>query len=94
MQLTNFAGVDAHDIVNALAGGPTVPAMLSVTAVWNSRPRFSDATNGFTTLFLGAVATLEWSATETGFQFVSDPADTSVTIYAAVARERNGVYFH
>lgn len=38
-------------------------------------------------------ATLEWSASEAGFSFVSDPAATSSSYFAALGRERNGLFF-
>jgi len=38
-------------------------------------------------------ATLAWSAEEEGFKFVSDPEDTSTTVFAEIGQERNGVFF-
>jgi hypothetical protein len=38
-------------------------------------------------------ATAVWSARQPGFEFVSDPAPTSVPVFAIVGREENGSYF-
>jgi len=35
----------------------------------------------------------EWSSQQTGFSFQSDPASTSVSLYAIIGHERNGVFF-
>jgi hypothetical protein len=36
---------------------------------------------------------ISWSAHEVGFSFQSDPARTTVTNFALVGRERNGVFY-
>jgi hypothetical protein len=38
-------------------------------------------------------ATIEWSSQQAGFSFQSDPASTSVSEYAILGHERNGVFF-
>jgi hypothetical protein len=37
-------------------------------------------------------AMIEWSARKAGFEFHSDPAHTSSTVFAAIGEERNGVF--
>jgi hypothetical protein len=38
-------------------------------------------------------ATIQWSAREKDFRFVSDPEETSTTVFAAIGQEHNGVFF-
>ena len=88
---------DYHDIVNALMDGPSVPASVSYRIHWhgvNQRVNVHDATNGFQGTYIEDSATVEWSGSEAGFTFVSDPADTSITEFAEIGREKNGVFFH
>ena len=51
-----------------------------------------DAENGFRGLFKENQATLTWSASQTGFRFVSDAVNTSTTVFAQLGREANGVF--
>jgi hypothetical protein len=37
-------------------------------------------------------ATIDWSASEAGFSFASAPG-SSVTVFAEIGKERNGVFF-
>ncbi len=44
--------------------------------------------------FLTNLARMEWSAHRSdGFKFVSDPAATSMSVFAEIGRDRNGVFF-
>lgn len=88
---------DYGNIVNALMDGPSVPAMASYHIRWHGVNRVdevSDPVNHFQGRFIENSATIEWSASEEGFTFVSDPADTTTTEFALIGRERNGVFFH
>ncbi len=38
-------------------------------------------------------ATIRWSARRKDFKFVSDPANTSTTVFAEIGSERNGEFF-
>jgi hypothetical protein len=49
--------------------------------------------NGFRGPFKENSATLSWSATWAGFQFVSNMAKTSTTVSAELGRESNGIFF-
>jgi hypothetical protein len=65
------------------------------------------AVNGFGGDYLENAATIEVTATtppvparscppapaRNGFQFVSDPAETTINHFSQIGRERNGVYF-
>jgi len=42
---------------------------------------------------LNTTATVVWSAKKQGFRFVSDPASTSVSSFALLANEVNGVFY-
>jgi hypothetical protein len=88
--------VDSGNLENALTGGPEVPARASFDARWQTllASRFvEDRENDFGARFLQTEATIAWRATRPGFRFVSDPAATSRTVFAAIGRERNGVFF-
>lgn len=101
LQLTSLAINDATTNKNSILGRPTVPASItSLTIIWKSF-RDRDTTNGFEGVFTQSVATTEWSVTQAatspsnpdGFQFVSDPGDTSTALFAVIGHERNGVFF-
>lgn len=96
MRVTNLAEDDAHDLHNALTGGPTVPSTVSFDMTWTGQRPLTDVTDaahGFTGSFMFSKVTVDWSAQEAGFSFVSDPADTTSTVAAVMGRERNGVFF-
>lgn len=98
MQVTDLETEDYHDICNALADGPSVEAEVSFDVVWSgptgkTRLRNDASDQRFTALLLTTNATVEWSAEEDGFEFQSDPANTSTVVYAEVGEERNGVFF-
>jgi hypothetical protein len=98
MTLTNLEIEDYHDLLNALLDGPSVPAHVSVDVHWSNRiatSRFRNAApdQRFTGLFTQTHATIRWSALEAGFEYHSDPANTSTAVYAEVGHERNGVFF-
>jgi hypothetical protein len=54
----------------------------------------ADEADGFAGVFLEDTATIEFSAEQEGFTFVSDPAETTVTHFAEIGEERDGVFFH
>src|SRR5712692_7251604 len=96
MRVTNLAEEDAHDLHNALTGGPTVPSTVSFDMTWTGQRPLMDVTDsahGFTGSFMFSKVTVDWSAQEAGFSFVSDPADTTSTVAAVMGRERNGLFF-
>ncbi len=96
MRATNLPEEDAHTLLNALTGGPTEPSTVSFDMRWTGQPPLmdvTDAVHGFTGSFMFSTVTIDWSAQEAGFSFVSDPADTTSTVAAVMGRERNGVFF-
>jgi hypothetical protein len=87
---------DYHDLFNALADGPSVPARVWFDIRWhgvNRRVSIRDATNRFAGRYIEDTATISWRAEERGARFRSDPASTSVSEFAVIGRERNGVFF-
>jgi hypothetical protein len=80
MSLINVPVSDAHDIKNALTGGPTVPATISWDIKWSGfikEVTQVDASKGFVGFFHRDTATIRWSAKQDGFSFVSDPATST-----------------
>lgn len=88
---------DYHDIPNALQQGPFVDATVSFDVVWpggGQRVKIRDHTNDFGGSFVEGTSTIEWSGQNAkGEFFQSDPANTSVSHFAEVGKERNGVFF-
>jgi hypothetical protein len=87
---------DYHDIVNALLDGPSVEATVSFDIHWlgaTDRFELRDAAKRFAGQYVHTPATIAWAATESGIQFVSDPADTSVNELSLIGHEHNGVFF-
>jgi hypothetical protein len=93
----NLALSDAHDLKNSLLGGPTVPATVSFEIRWFdklARAKIVNEAEDFTGEFLQTMATIKWSASQTGFEFVSEDPNPARNIYSVVGHERNGVFFH
>ena len=88
---------DYHDVINALKDGPSLEAVVSFDLRWTGgggHVKVRDKTNDFAGRYVEGKATIEWSAlTENGQFFKSDPANTSITHFAEVGKERNGVFF-
>ena len=89
--------LDYAKLGNGLSLGPAVPAAVTYEIVWTD-PITRDITvrdtaNGFSGRFLENRASITWSASQVGFSFVSDVADTSTTVFAELGRERNGIFF-
>ena len=99
-EATLIADLDVLDytkVPNARALGAAVPANVTYELRWSgpiSRDlTVQDTTNGFAGTFQENQATLTWSASQPGFTFVSDPANTSTSLLAQLGRERNGIFF-
>jgi hypothetical protein len=93
---TNLALPDARNLDNSLHRGPTVPGTVSFNMRWTgvgSPFQFTNTTDRFRGRFQFATVTIGWSAHTAGFSFVSDPADTTVTVAGIIGEERNGVFF-
>lgn len=95
--MRDMAIPDFGDFVNAISPGATsTPAVASFDVRWSdiqSRYNTSQPDWNFAGEFVVTKASIEWSSEQAGFSFRSDPASTSVTDYAIVGHERNGVFF-
>lgn len=82
--------------LNSFLRGLSVPATVAFDIMWTGvgKPqKVEDDVNRFRGTFVDSAATIEWSATRTDFEFVSDPAETSFSTFAVVGHERNGDFF-
>jgi hypothetical protein len=97
LKVDDLATKDFGDVVNDLQHGASVPATASFDVQWSGKGSHShlrNATQGFRGEFVEvSQATIAWSAQESGFTFVSDPAQTSQNVFAELGREHNGVFF-
>ncbi len=96
MKLSDVELRDHFNVPNSLLRGPSVPADLSFHMRWSGvlqRVHLHDEQNTFDAHVIEDTATMALSASTQGFTFVSDPADTSTTIFAEIGSERNGVFF-
>ena len=99
-EATLIADIDLLDygsIPNGLSLGPAVPANVTYEVRWSgpiSRDiMVQDTMNGFRGEFKENQATLRWSASRAGFTFASDPANTSMSSFAQLGQESNGIFF-
>ncbi len=84
-------------LANALVGGPSAPSTVSFDLRWGGPTRRAsrvDRDHRFAIDGTETGCTMTWTAhrEDSGFTFTSDPS-TSRPGYAAVYRERNGVFF-
>ncbi len=96
MHLEDVDVADFHNLPNALSGGPSVPANVSFHILWSGvkqRVHLHDNQKKFDAQLIVDTATMGWSAHTKDFKFESDLANTSTTVFAAIGRERNGVFF-
>jgi len=97
LKVDDLATKDFGNVVNDLHHGASVPATASFDVQWSGKGNQSQLRNvaqGFRGEFVETLqATIAWSAQESGFTFVSDPAETSHTEFAELGREDNGVFF-
>lgn len=93
MHVADIAVGDFGNVVNALTGGPSVPATVSFDVDWSgvdARVKIRNKTTDFAGEFIRNSATLAWSASQSGFSFTSDSAESH---FAEIGHERNGVFF-
>jgi hypothetical protein len=75
---------------------PNPAATVSFDMEWSGKTAdltVKDFVNAFAGEYHECSATIEWTAQEAGFTFVSDAASTSTTRFAEIGRERNGKFF-
>jgi len=87
---------DYFNINNALSDGNSIDAMVSYSIQWSADGTPLTIDDGSNFHFRGRQTKgfISWSAREAGFSFESDPASTTVTNFALIGRERNGVFYH
>jgi hypothetical protein len=91
----NLAVPDYTDFISSIFPGTSVPATVSFDIRWFDIQERTNRTNpdeGFAGEFVVTKATAAWSSRQAGFEFVSDPAETSVSEHAIIGHERNGVF--
>ncbi len=98
MSVTNLPLRDFHSIPNALMHGSSDAATVSFDVTWQGvrkEGELRDAANTFSLEFVETDVTVKWSAKKSGFSFTSNVANrsTSVSPFAIVGEERNGVFF-
>jgi hypothetical protein len=96
LRVTDLEVEDYGNLLHALRDDPSVPATISFDIRWRDviQPLdLHDDDNQFEGSFLQTHAFIEWSARQEGFEFRSDPLETSETVFAMFGRERNGVFF-
>jgi hypothetical protein len=90
LHMANVQVKDEHDIANALTGGKgfpsmsippiaPVPAIVSFDIEWSGvleRAIVINENEDFTGEYVKTNGTIEWSASEAGFAFTSNPANT------------------
>ena len=96
-QVTDLSTKDYVFLANAIGGGPSAPATISFDLRWSGvtkRTTVKDSGNRFAIEGAETGCRITWSARrgDSGFSFASDPASSKPT-YAALYRERNGVFF-
>ena len=108
LQVADVAVIDAHDLANALTNGKglnnppippiaPVPATVSFAVQWSgvvSQAKVINQSSGFTGEFIETIATIKWSASQAGFEFVSEDPNPARNFYSVIGHERNGVFFH
>jgi hypothetical protein len=92
---TDLAVKDGFFVANSVAGAYTVPGTVSFEVDWTATGPAKPVRNqahGFVGEFRAARATVVWSSSTGESRFVSQAAGTSTTVFAAIGRERNGVF--
>jgi hypothetical protein len=87
--------LDSYTIPNNLAGGPAEPATVGFDLSWSDPTAVESLVNAeqdFAGTFLDVISALQWSAQTAEFAFVSDPPQTSTSLFALIGYEANGFF--
>ena len=90
---------DFGNFVNAITAATAQPGVATFTVRWSgttNKVAVRNPTQGFEGLFFQDTASIEFtvaSPAQNNFTFTSDPAATSVSLFAQIGTERNGVFF-
>jgi hypothetical protein len=96
MEIQDFMTADWGNILHNLRNENDVSVAVSFTVRWKNEIRrlaLRDPQNGFEGHFIETAAFVQWTSSQKGFTFVSDPLDTSTSSFAVFGHERNGVFF-
>lgn len=96
MDIQDFMTSDWGNFLHNLRNENAVPATVAFSVRWQNEIRrlaLRDLQNGFEGQFIETQAIVQWTASQKGFMFVSDPMDTSTSTFAVFGHERNGVFF-
>ena len=95
LDVDGLALFDYFSINNALSDGNSIDAKVSYNIRWSEDGTPLTIDDGANFRFDGRQTKgfISWSAHEAGFSFKSDPANTTLTNFALVGRERNGVFY-
>jgi hypothetical protein len=95
LDVEKLALFDYFSVGNALNDGPSVDATVAYHMRWASGGTSLTIDDGKQFHFAGrrTTSTISWSAHEAGFRFQSSPAHTTLTNFALIGRERNGVFY-
>jgi hypothetical protein len=73
-----------------------VQATVSFDIGWSGNlgeAKIHNASQGFQGSFRQTTAAMSWSAEQEAFRFESDAANTSISVFAVIGSERNGIFF-
>ena len=95
LAVDELALFDYFSVNNALSDGNSDDAKVSYDIRWAEDGHPLNIDDGANFHFAGRQTNgfISWSAHKAGFSFRSDPASTTVTNFALIGRERNGVFY-
>jgi hypothetical protein len=99
MHLRNLPAFDWKTIPNSLLHGTFSPpkcAKVSFSVRWDGALRIKELrneTHRFEGRFIEDIARVSFTSEQPGFRFISDPEETSSSVFSEIGRERNGVFF-
>ena len=100
LQATNLPVLDFGEIPNAIAGmRPPVPASVTFRVEWSGPAQRTPVRNAdpvygrFVGEFVYTSARIEWTARAGDYEFRSAPIETSMSQFALLGLERNGIFF-
>jgi hypothetical protein len=97
MTATDLVTKDFGTLINSLRHGSSVPVTVSFNVEWinpQQKVEVQNAAQSFRGKYVESLATITFSAQESGLTFVSNPINPGVgTVFAEVGREHNGVFF-
>jgi len=96
MTVKDLVMEDYFNIVNALQDGSSNDATVSFQVHWQGGGKHfnvRDFATGMAGEFIMSPATMTWSASSNGQNYVSGPEEVSFSVAGQVGHEHNGVFF-